>query len=169
VALTEQALRLRITIRNAGMETMPAGIGLHPYFCHAPLALLAYRASECWPPSTEFLAGHSRAPRDDEIYHPARPLPPGGLTHYVSGWDGIADIDLPRGARLRMQADAMFRHLVVHRPDNLAYLCLEPVSHVTDGFNLAVRGVAGTGAQWLASGQSLSGELCLSLLQGEAS
>jgi aldose 1-epimerase len=166
VALTSSELHLRITLRHAGMGTMPAGIGLHPYFCHEPQALLAYRASEVWPPTADFLARHSRVPRGDEVYHPARTLPAGGLTHYAGGWDGIAEIGLPHGARLHMQAEGTLRHLVVHRPDNLAYLCVEPVSHVADGFNLAARGVPGTGTQWLAPGQALSGELRLSLKQG---
>ncbi len=51
----------------------------------------------------------------------------------------------------------VWQHLVVYRPDNLAYLCLEPVSHVADGFNQAARGVQDTGTRWLAPGESLSG------------
>ncbi len=167
VALVEAELHMRITVRNASMRVMPAGIGLHPYFHHAPQAVLAYAASTAWPATADFLAGMARAPLANEVHLPARPLPPGGLTRYVSDWDGTADVDLPRGERLRLLADAELRHLVVHRPDNLAYLCLEPVSHVADGFNLAARGVPGTGTRWLAPGESLSGELRLQLLQGE--
>ena len=169
LTLLESELQMQLTIRNASMRVMPAGIGLHPYFRHAPQALLGYRASAVWPPTAEFLATVPRAPVADEVYQPARRLPAGGLTQYVGGWEGTADIDLPRGARLRMQADAVLRHLVVHRPDNLAYLCVEPVSHVADGFNLAARGVADTGTRWLAPGESLSGEMRLLLLQGESS
>ena len=168
VTLLEAALHLRITIRNAGERAMPAGIGLHPYFRHEPQALLAYQASTVWPPSSEVLAVAARAPSSEEVHQPGRPLPPGGLTRYASGWEGMADIDLPRGARLRMQVDAELQHLVVHRPDNLAYLCLEPVSHVADGFNLAARGVSGTGTRLLGAGESLSGEMRLLLLQGES-
>jgi len=43
------------------------------------------------------------------------------------------------------------------------YLCLEPVSHVADGFNLAARGVAGTGAVLLPSGGVLRGQMTISL------
>ena len=169
VTLLQSTLRMQLTVRNTSMRVMPAGIGLHPYFRHTPQALLAYGASTVWPPTAEFLATAPRAAGADDIHRPARPLPAGGLTRYVGAWDGTADVDLPRGARLRIEADAALRHLVVHRPDNLAYLCLEPVSHVADGFNLDARGVADTGTRWLAPGQSLSGEICLSLLQGESS
>lgn len=167
MVLTPAALRIRIAIRNAGMRVMPAGIGLHPYFRHAPEAYLAYGATAWWLSTPDFLATGARALAPDEIYQPGRSLPAGGLTHYVGGWDGRADVDLPRGARLRIQADPVFQHLVVHRPDTMAYLCLEPVSHVADGFNLAARGVAGTGTHWLAPGETLAGEMQFELLNGE--
>ncbi len=168
IALTPTALCMRIAIRNAGMRVMPAGIGLHPYFRHGPRARLGYGASSWWLSSPDFLATGARALAADEIYVPARELPAGGLTHYAGGWDGRAEVDLPRGARLRIQADPVFQHLVVHRPDTLAYLCLEPVSHVADGFNLAARGVTGTGTHWLAPGETLAGEMQFVLLNGES-
>ena len=167
ITLTQQALHMRIAIRNAGMRVMPAGIGLHPYFQHAPAAQLGYRATTWWLSTPDFLATGGRALAADEIYQPPRALPAGGLTHYVGGWDGQADVDLPRGARLRIQADPVFQHLVVHRPDTAAYLCIEPVSHVADGFNLAARGVAGTGTHWLAPGETLAGAMQFVLLNGE--
>ncbi len=167
IVLSGSALQMRVEIRNAGMRVMPAGIGMHPYFCHTPRAEVGYQASALWPPTAEFLASNARAPGADEIYMPARVLPAGGLTHYVGGWGGRADIHLPQGAHLRIEADPVFQHLVVHRPDNLAYLCLEPVSHVADGFNLAARGVPETGTRWLAPGESLAGSMRFSLVDDQ--
>ena len=163
VTLSADNLYMRIEIRNAGERNMPAGIGLHPYFLHQPQARLAYHAESVWPPTAEFLATAPRPPNADETYQKARALPPGSLTHYVGGWDGRAEVELPQGAWLRVDADPLFGHLVVHRPDNLAYLCLEPVSHVADGFNLAARGVADTGTRWLAPGESLAGAMRFSI------
>lgn len=166
LTLRPSSLRMQVTLRNAGMAVMPAGIGLHPYFRHDPRGLLQYQASQVWPATPDFLASSARAPLAEELHQTPCPLPPGGLTRYAGGWDGRADVDLPDGARLRIAADPVFAHLVVHRPDNLAYLCLEPVSHVADGFNLAARGVAGTGTRLLAPGESLGGAMTFTLLQG---
>ncbi|MEO6626094.1 MAG: aldose 1-epimerase [Burkholderiaceae bacterium] len=163
IALSAHALAMRIEIRNAGERAMPAGIGLHPYFQHLPQAKIGYHADAVWPPNAEFLATTPRVPSTHESYRPARPLPPGGLTNYAGGWDGRAEVELPQGAWLRVEADPLFCHLVVHRPDNLAYMCLEPVSHVADGFNLAARGVADTGTHWLAPGESLAGTMRFSV------
>lgn len=163
VTLAADELKVEMEICNADSRVMPAGIGLHPYFAHQPEARIGYRAGSLWPPTAEFLPGTERPPTAGETYWPARTLPAGGLTDYVGGWDGVASIELGGtvGARdcLRIVADPVFNHLVVHRPDNLAYLCLEPVSHVADGFNLAGRGVANTGARLLAPGEKMGGTI----------
>jgi aldose 1-epimerase len=163
IVLTPFELSMRIEMRNDDHRSMPAGIGLHPYFRHQPNALLGYHAATVWPATPEFLAAAPRPPQDDEISQPARALPSGGLTRYVGGWDGKARLELPEGAYLRIDADPVFGHLVVHRPDNLAYLCIEPVSHVADGFNLAARGVLDTGTRLLAPGEKLGGAMRFSL------
>lgn len=163
--LAPSELVVRIEIRNADARVMPAGIGLHPYFRHQPQARLGYHAMTVWPPTADFLATSARSPLASEIYTPARSLRAGGLTDYVGGWDGAATVDLPEGARLRLVADPVFSHLVIHRPDNLAYLCLEPVSHVADGFNLHARGITGTGTRMLAPGESLGGAIRLQLVE----
>ncbi len=161
--LTAASLHVQLTLRNADQRTMPAGLGLHPYFLHSPEAKLTYAATSLWPATTDYLPGTEREPRSDERYVPARRLPDGTLTDYVGGWNGSASVDLPEGARLTIQADPVFGHLVVHRPDTPIYLCLEPVSHVADGFNLAARGVAGTGTHLLQPGESLVGSMRFTL------
>ena len=168
VGLMPGELRVAMEIRNTDTRTMPAGIGLHPYFRHRPEALIGYRAGMVWPPNAVFLPGAARPPHADERYAPERPLPAGGLTDYVGGWDGVASVELHDAAgasvRLMIVADPVFGHLVVHRPDNLAYLCLEPVSHVADAFNLAARGVADTGARLIAPGETMGGTIRFQLL-----
>ncbi len=163
IALAPSELSMHIEIRNDDARTMPAGIGLHPYFLHHARARIGYHAATVWPATPEFLAGAPRPVQADEVCSPARALPAGGLTRYVSAWDGQLVLDLPDDAKLRIKADPVFGHLVVHRPDSLAYLCIEPVSHVADGFNLASRGVAGTGTRLLAPGESLRGAVRFSL------
>lgn len=166
--LSGSALSAHLSICNADDRLMPAGLGLHPYFRHRPDARIGYRAGAIWPPTAEFLATSSRAPTPGENHVPPRALRAGGLTDYVGGWDGNATVELPEGDLLDMQADPVFGHLVVHRPDTQAYLCLEPASHVADGFNLAARGVPDTGTHWLAPGESLTGKMCFTLRKAAA-
>lgn len=162
--LTRSALKVRLTLCNSDTRTMPAGMGLHPYFRHHPDVLLTYSATTHWHATPEFLAHSSRPLAAHERYEQARRLPDGGMTEYVGGWAGSLTVGLPEGARLQLRADPPINHLVVHRPDSAAYLCLEPVSHVANGFNLAALGVADTGTHYLQPGECLTGDITFTLL-----
>jgi aldose 1-epimerase len=48
-------------------------------------------------------------------------------------------------------------HLVLHAPEG-RYLCVEPVTHVCDGANLADAGMPGTGIKRLAPGETLQAQ-----------
>lgn len=164
IDLAPTVLTIAISVCNDDKQDMPAGIGLHPYFRHLPDARVGYQAASVWPPDADFIATAARAARSDEVLAPARSLRAGGLTDYLGDWSGEATVELPEGAVLRIAADPVFSHLVVHRPDQLSYLCLEPVSHVADAFNLAADGIGGTGTRWLAPGQSMGGTIRFELL-----
>jgi aldose 1-epimerase len=161
--LSAQALQLDLSLTHLGDGDMPAGIGFHPYFLHHENARLRYHAGRRWLADADFLARGSEPLPQPEAYDAPKPLPPGTMTDYLSEWDGTLDLELPKGELLRLQTDAVLSHLVVHRPPQPLYLCLEPVSHVADGFNLAARGVPGTGTVLLPSGGVLRGQMTLSL------
>ncbi len=149
-----------IGLRNADARPMPAGIGLHPYFpTESGMAVVA-RTGVDWPVDADGLAGWP-AMVGASAGFPGR----GELTLFRSGWDGIARAGLPGGGtvQLRVQRGGM-DHLVIHRPASGAYLCLEPASHVPDGFNLHHRGAAGTGTVTLGPAEAMEGEVELRLL-----
>lgn len=163
IVLSACTLDLSLEIVNDDDRTMPAGLGWHPYLLHRPSARLGFSATTAWPETADCLATHARALRADEGFDAPRPLRAGTLTDYLSGWAGPLSIELPAGATLWMQPGEGLSHLVLHRPPDGRYLCIEPVTHVADGFNLDARGVAGTGTRWLQPGQSLTTTLRLTL------
>ena len=78
------------------------------------------------------------------------------MDHCFGGWDGRAEVHWPEtGIRLRIEAEPLFGHLVIYIPAGREIFCVEPVSHVNDGFNLAGRGVADTGVRILVPGETL--------------
>ena len=79
-----------------------------------------------------------------------------GLDHNFQGWSGTARVEWP-GVGVTIEADPTFRHLVLYVPPGQDYFCLEPVSHVADGFNMLARGVQGTGVRVLGPGERLAG------------
>jgi aldose 1-epimerase len=50
---------------------------------------------------------------------------------------------------------------VVYTPPGESFFCAEPVSHITDAFNLAATGQADTGMLTLAPGESVRASLTL--------
>ncbi|HEX9187496.1 MAG TPA: aldose 1-epimerase, partial [Vicinamibacteria bacterium] len=56
--------------------------------------------------------------------------------------------------RLRLAASPPLRTLVVYTPPGQSFFCAEPVSHITDAFNLADAGRTDTGMLTLAPGES---------------
>ncbi len=159
-----------VTLTNADSSPMPAGMGLHPYFARLDGdtdPTLSFQAGGVYvtdassiptagpqpvPPHLDFSRAHSLGTAQfDQVY---------------SSWDGVAHLNWggqqEGGRALTLTADSVFSHLVVFTaPDGS--LALEPVTHATDAFNLAARGVHGTDMRVLAPGQSMGGAFRLTL------
>ena len=84
------------------------------------------------------------------------------LDNAFVGWDGRAVVTWPeRRARVRLEARGPLGTLVVYTPPGQSFFCAEPVSHITDAFNLAATGQAGTGMLRLEPGETVSATLTL--------
>jgi len=146
---------LGLTIENTGRAAMPAGLGLHPYFAAAGATRLVLSAAQEWPMDSAMLS----------LPAPSGPLTwdgplEGPVTRQASAWGGCALLSR-HGFDVTLQASPELAYLVLHRPASADWLCLEPVSHVADAFNLAAAGVQGTGARRLAPGESLAVRLVI--------
>ena len=165
VRLEPQAVHIGLSLCNDDERHMPAGLGLHPYFLHDAGDRLGFRAEADWPVTSDFLSFPPVAAPDD--FDPPRPLPPGSLSLYRGGWNGRCQLRMADDTLLSLTATRL-NHLVVHRPDDGRYLCLEPTSHAVDGFNHAERGILGTGRVMLPPGQTLRAKVTIALGRAEA-
>ncbi len=156
IALDEAGLAVAIQVSNLSAATMPVGLGLHPFFDHSPGTILSFRAGGHWLATPDFLP-YARAGIPAELdFATGRELGEDQRDHSFDAWDGHALIRWPdRSEALEIRADASLTHLILHRPTGLPYFCLEPVSHVTNAFNLAAAGYPGTGMRSLAPGETL--------------
>lgn len=168
VALEPRCLHLTLAVHNQAPEAMPCGLGLHPYLLHQAQDHLCFDAGRPWPFDEDYLAGVP--PMAAWVSRPQvwGPTVFGAVEHTVfhAGWRGALSIRQGSALgleRLRLQAQGAFDQLVIHRPGGSPYLCVEPVSHVADGFNLHAQGVLGTGTRVLGPGQSLQGALQISV------
>lgn len=156
-AFRDDACVTTLSLRNRAAEPMPAGLGLHPFF-HAPsgsLYTFAYRDRwqqlETDPPSPQF----------GEDATEVREVAAGeGLAACLGRWSGEATIERP-DLTIRMTASPNLAHLVLYRAAGSSFLCLEPVSHVTNGFNLHAAGQPYTGATFLGPDETLDAAMTI--------
>lgn len=154
--LTPTALELQLAVTNGGDQPMPVGLGWHPYFPRTRETTLTAHVTEIWLTDAEILPTERVAPAPDRDPRPGLAVDRVALDNVFVGWDGRAVVTWPeRGARLRLAASSLLRTLVVYTPPAQPFFCAEPVSHVTDAFNLAAGGEADTGMLTLAPGESV--------------
>ena len=156
--LAPGALTVEVAVTNAGEGAMPAGIGLHPYFPKTEDVELRARTSGVWPepPDPERLGAQALPSAWD--FSEGRRLGRIELDHCFSGWDGRAMVTWPsRRLALHVSTQPPLGILCVWSPKGERFFCVEPVSHVNDGFFEMAREAPGHGMRILEPGETLSG------------
>ncbi|KXU86044.1 aldose epimerase [Caballeronia megalochromosomata] len=148
-----QGARLSMRVANRSGSPMPVGLGFHPYFGAQEAEL---HTTTHWRHEAEIAIEPTVEPPVHQHVREAE-----GYTRYLSGWDGRATLRYADGRTLELQADDALSHVVVHCPAQAGYLCVEPVSHVSDGFNLAARGLTGTGVAVIEPGSEIQASLVM--------
>ena len=159
IALSGARLTVAFTFTNRDARPSPAGFGWHPYFPIKGSPRIDFAAGTLWDQTPDNVATgkvERRKPADAPIV-----LDAGGTTLYYGEWNGACAFATGTGVTVHIKADPVFAHLVLHRPAGIDYICVEPVTHVADGFNLAARGIAGTGTHALDPGESISGKVTM--------
>jgi len=155
-ALTSDILELTLSIENRGPETMPIGLGFHPYFPRTARCRLVAQADGMWATDEEVMPT-MLVPANPRLAAGGLPISETVLDNAFAGWRRQATIIWPeREARLAIEADSPLGFLVVYSPAGEDYFCVEPVSHCTDAFNLAAQGHDDTGMLTLVPGASMS-------------
>lgn len=171
--LENDGLYLDIAMTNNG-QRLPFGTGHHFYFVRTDSTILKLNAPQVWTSENMLPVDLIDVPGNLDFSRgkilTSDHLPQGGagddgtalVDHCFQGWDQRAEITWPEsGARVVMTADDVFENFVVFVPSQAGFFCAEPVTNVTDGFNLMARGVKNTGTTILEKGQTLSGQVRL--------
>ena len=148
--LSGNVLKVTLKLTNTGLLPMPCGLGVHPYFPKTADAVITFKTRTVWahegltvtdkpvktPPELQFGKGIKAADVT--------------LDSCFGGCDGKIEISYPAQKRkLIITAQSDFNHTVVWTPADADFFCVEPVTNANDAFNLASRGVTGTGIKTL--------------------
>ena len=178
--LTECGLHIDLSITNTGTCEMPAGLGFHPFFSRTPAARLSADLPQMWAvdadimpkaiiaspfatPSAEASANGNADPR---------PLPQIRVAEHqldnpFGNFRGQAKILWPEwslSATIRATETCGF--LVIYSPKDADFFCVEPVTHITDGFNQFAKGeqtAHATGTVVLQPGATLAATMTIDI------
>lgn len=162
--IRDNQLIVSLTLINKGGIPMPCGLGWHPFFPKDDDTIVRFKTKNVW-------AHESAPPRERPIKTPPEWQFDKGLKiseleldTCFGGFDGKAELIWPsRNRKINMTAYSDFGHAVVWSPAGENFFCVEPVTNATDAFNLASRGVAGTGIKTLDPGEDLTETLTLTV------
>ncbi len=135
IAVMADAVEMLLTVRNAGDEAMPAGLGFHPYFLADEKTRLQFDATGLWLSTPDMLPEREVTADALGNWSAGGPVMDDWLIDNVySGWSGSAMVSRGDGIRLVLTAGgAPWLH--VYRPAHSHAFCLEPVSHMPDAIN----------------------------------
>lgn len=167
--LSGTTLEVRLRIRNASAEALPLSVGFHPYFQLPDSPRDAWRvhlpAESVWELNERFTPTGAKLRAAEALPQPADLALRGQFLDHVFGdlqrdSDGWARFWVQgERARLTVAYGEAYPVAVVYAPqgDGQAFLCFEPMSGITNAFNLAHRGIYGElpeiapGGSWAAA------------------
>lgn len=133
VALKNRGMSVTLSVRNLSDETMPCGLGLHPYFpCNAHTILDA-STQAVWTIDDEALPVE-RIPAEGRYALNQRLICGQNLDNAYEGWTGEATITWPdQGRAVRMTAQT--QRLQIYSPARGGLIAAEPVTHANAALN----------------------------------
>lgn len=154
--LEKNRLNVDLQVTNLGDSSMPAGVGLHPYFQRHAGMRVETNVGEIWEIDHDYLPTGVVRPSCQPIV----------MTNdleqeyavYGACWDGLLKVDYQCG-QLLLETQTPLDHFVAFAPKGAPYFCLEPVSHLADAFNSPDSEWEKQGTQHLQSQQTLTARL----------
>jgi aldose 1-epimerase len=154
IELVDTTLTIRLEIENRGRETLPFGMGLHPFITRERDTLLLAPASRVWLSGRDWLPTRCVPTPVAFRFGVAYPLPHEVVNHAFTDWGGRARILWPeKGLALDIEADT--RDYVLYTPAGEDWFCFEPVDHPINAVNLE-GGALRHGMTALAPGERLA-------------
>jgi aldose 1-epimerase len=164
--LGPSSLTVALALTNESDSAMPAGLGWHPYFPRTPRTRITADVQAMWLTDDEVMPTTLAAPTGEADLTRGALVDAVALDNCFVGWRRRAVIEWPEAdTRVVMTSEAPLDFLVVYTPRGRPFFCAEPVSHVTDAFNLAAAGRPDAGARALEPGDTLRAVVTLKVEQ----
>ncbi|HZF14875.1 MAG TPA: aldose 1-epimerase [Steroidobacteraceae bacterium] len=158
--LTAAGLEIGLTLTNDGPDPMPYGLGQHPYIHRPQGTRVQAQVEGVWLTDEHLLpTTHAQLPPQWDL-RTGFELDGAFMDNCFDGLKGDATVLWPDGSRLVIGSSDNMGFLVVYNEPEENFVCIEPVSHMTDAINFAAHGRADTGLKILAPGASVTATHC---------
>ena len=136
IALEAACLHMTLSVTNKGAKAMPFGFGFHPFFPRSNDMTVMFKSSGHWENNVDMLPKTWTPSAGEMDFNSARHLPERRIDNCFMGWDGRAEIIWPaQDMALRIEADDIFKTCQVYAPQNQAFFCFEPMTHLANGLS----------------------------------
>ena len=136
--LLPDGLQIDLTVTHLGPNSLPYGLGLHPYFMRNAHTRLMAKAEGVWlsgddPIPVEYVTSFP----ETWDYNTPSPLEGPMIDNCFNGWNGKAVISYPdRALTLTMIMPDCNGYSLMYRPPDLDYFCFEPITQPIDAFHM---------------------------------
>lgn len=167
--LDESTLRVGLMVRNTGPIAMPFGMGLHPWWSRSPSATIEFSAKRFWLEGPGHLATEAIGVPPELNFREAKTVPRTWRDNCYSDWDGRATLRFPQhGFVLRIDASAVFKHLMLYCDPTRDDFCVEPQTHAAGAFDRLGEPANDDSLVVLEPGEALTGTVAFTVTVGEA-
>jgi aldose 1-epimerase len=138
LAIAGNELRFTLAIENLSSNTMPCGLGFHPFLPAPRGTRLRIEAQRVWDGTAgAFPSRRIAVPEELDFRNGPRIAERQGTDHCFDGWRGPAIVSYEhRAGRLVLTGCEATHSVIVYVPESGGYFCVEPVTHSVNALNL---------------------------------
>ncbi|TWX72455.1 aldose 1-epimerase [Colwellia sp. C1TZA3] len=155
--LEDKVLYIALTIINTADYSMPAGLGLHPYFSLTKNTSIKCAVEQMWAVDDECMPTALVSKPLTMDSSEGLPIQGSNLDNVFTGFTGDATVTWPEfKAKATISTSSNCNFMVIYSPEGKDYFCLEPVTHCTDAINMMGKGIKNTGMVSLAPQEKMT-------------
>lgn len=153
ISVEGNSLTLDMAVTNEAAETMPFGLGQHPFFVRTPKLGITAAADRFWFERAGHLPGQQGVPPADLDFRRSCGLPDRFINNAFGGWNGQALIAWPElGVIAEVETTPRLEVFMLYAPtERTDFFCLEPMTHLPNGHHMEEMG----GLTLLRQGETL--------------
>ncbi len=157
IEVKDNIVRVTLTATNDFELPMPVGFGYTPFFPKTDDVEICCKNKSVWSHEGFMSIGKPYKTPIDWSFEEIHPLGDTEFDTCFGGFDGKITIKYPTSnLKIEINGEDDFHHLFMYHKKGDDYFTVAPSTNVQDAFNLAARGIIGSGIKTLESGETCS-------------